>query len=224
MIDEKFDAIVIGAGMSGNAAAYTLASRGLKVLQLERGEYPGSKNVQGAILYSDMLEKVIPNFRDDAPLERHLVEQRFWFMTERSHTGMHYRSEDFNEEKPNRYTIIRSQFDRWFSKKAQEKGVILLTETTALELIQDAYGKVIGVRTDRVGGTIMADVVVLAEGVNGLLGTRAAWRGSSVMRCASRAPGAKGRVGTWVKTRRHALKRSSTRTAIWWTRASRTSR
>ena len=176
MIDERFDAIVIGAGMSGNAAAYTLAARGLKVLQLERGEYPGSKNVQGAILYADMLEKVIPNFRDDAPLERHMVEQRFWFMTERSHTGMHYRSEDFNEEKPNRYTIIRSQFDRWVSKKAQERGAILLTETTALELMQDAYGKVIGVRTDRAGGTIMADVVVLAEGVNGLLGTRAGLR------------------------------------------------
>ncbi|MCB1544122.1 MAG: FAD-dependent oxidoreductase, partial [Rhodoblastus sp.] len=84
--------------------------------------------------------------------------------------------EEFNEEKPNRYTIIRSQFDRWFSKKAQEKGAILLTETTALELVQDAYGKVIGVRTDRAGGTIMADVVVLAEGVNGLLGTRAGLR------------------------------------------------
>ena len=79
-------------------------------------------------------------------------------------------------EKPNRYTIIRSQFDRWFSKKAQERGAILLTETTALELMQDAYGKVIGVRTDRAGGTIMADVVVLAEGVNGLLGTRAGLR------------------------------------------------
>ena len=60
MIDEKFDAIVIGAGMAGNAAAYTMASRGLKVLQLERGEYPGSKNVQGGILYADMLEKIIP--------------------------------------------------------------------------------------------------------------------------------------------------------------------
>ncbi len=176
MIDERFDAIVIGAGMAGNAAAYTLASRGLKVLQLERGEYPGAKNVQGAILYANMLEQIIPNFREDAPLERHLVEQRFWFMTERSHTGMQYRSEDFNEEKPNRYTIIRSQFDRWFSKKAQEQGAILLTETTVTELMRDAYGKVIGVRTDRAGGTIMADVVVLAEGVNGLLGTRAGLR------------------------------------------------
>ena len=173
---EKFDAIVIGAGMAGNAATYTLAQRGLKVLQLERGEYPGAKNVQGAILYANMLEQIIPNFREDAPLERHLVEQRFWFMTDRSHTGMQYRSDDFNEEKPNRYTIIRSQFDRWFSKKAQEQGAILLTETTVTELIQDAYGKVIGVRTDRAGGTIMADVVVLAEGVNGLLGTRAGLR------------------------------------------------
>ena len=173
---ERFDAIVIGAGMAGNAAAFTLASRGLNVLQLERGEYPGAKNVQGAILYANMLEKIIPDFREDAPLERHVVEQRFWFMTERAHTGMQYRSEEFNEEKPNRYTIIRSQFDRWFSKKAQEKGAILLTETTALELVQDAYGKVIGVRTDRAGGTIMADVVVLAEGVNGLLGTRAGLR------------------------------------------------
>ena len=41
------------------------------------------------------------------------------------------------------------------------------------ELAQDAYGKVIGVRTDRHDGEVHADVVVLAEGVNGLLGTRA---------------------------------------------------
>lgn len=54
MTKSKFDAIVIGAGMSGNAAAYSMASRGLKVLQLERGEHSGSKNVQGAILYANM--------------------------------------------------------------------------------------------------------------------------------------------------------------------------
>ncbi len=55
MIEERFDAIVVGAGMAGNAAALTLAQRGLKVLQLERGEYSGSKNVQGAILYADRI-------------------------------------------------------------------------------------------------------------------------------------------------------------------------
>jgi len=176
MIEEKFDAIVVGAGMSGNAATLTLAKRGLKVLQLERGEYSGSKNVQGAILYADMLEKLIPDFREDAPLERHLVEQRFWMMDDRSHTGLHYRSEDFNEERPNRYTIIRAQFDKWFSSKVREAGATVLCETTVTELAQDAYGRVIGVRTDRGGGELHAGVVVLAEGVNGLLGTNSGLR------------------------------------------------
>ncbi|MGA2637515.1 FAD-dependent oxidoreductase [Methylocella sp.] len=176
MIEERFDAIVIGAGMAGNAAAHTMAARGLKVLQLERGEYPGSKNVQGAILYADMLEKIIPNFREDAPLERHLIEQRFWMMSDRSHTGMQHRSDDFNEEKPNRYTIIRSQFDRWFSKQVQGQGAVVICETTVTELVRNSDGKVIGVRTDRDGDVIFADVVVLAEGVTGLLGTRAGLR------------------------------------------------
>ncbi|WGS19376.1 MULTISPECIES: FAD-dependent oxidoreductase [unclassified Bradyrhizobium] len=176
MIQERFDAIVVGAGMAGNAAALTMAERGMKVLQLERGEYAGSKNVQGAILYADMMEKLIPDFREDAPLERHLVEQRFWMMDDRSHVGMHYRSEDFNEERPNRYTIIRAQFDKWFSSKVREAGATVLYETTATELVRDNYGKVRGVRTDRRDGEIQADVVVLAEGVNGLLGTRAGLR------------------------------------------------
>lgn len=176
MIKERFDAIVVGAGPSGNAAAYTMAKAGLKVLQLERGEYPGSKNVQGAILYADALEKIIPDFREDAPLERHVIEQRLWTMDDASHAGVHYRSNDFNEERPNRYTIIRAQFDKWFSSKVREAGAILLCETTVTELLEDTGGRVIGVRTDRGSGKVFADIVVLAEGVNGLVGQRSGLR------------------------------------------------
>lgn len=176
MIEETFDAIVVGAGPSGNAAAYVMAKEGLKILQIERGEYSGSKNVQGAILYADALEKIIPDFRDDAPLERHVIEQRMWMMDDNSHTGAHYRSDDFNEEKPNRYTILRAQFDKWFSSKVKEAGAIVLCETTVTELVMDLKGRVIGVRTDRGGSPIMADVVILAEGVNGLVGQRSGLR------------------------------------------------
>lgn len=176
MTAHHFDAIVIGAGPAGNAAAYTMAKAGMKVLQLERGEYPGSKNVQGAILYADALEQIIPDFREDAPLERHVIEQRLWMLDDTSYVGMHYRSEDFNEERPNRYTILRAQFDKWFSRRVREAGGTLLCETTVTRLVKDAHGRVIGVETDREGGPILADVVVLGDGVNGLVGQRAGLR------------------------------------------------
>lgn len=176
MAKEKFDAIVVGAGPSGNTAAYTMAKAGLKVLQIERGEYPGSKNVQGAILYADALEKVIPDFRDDAPLERHVIEQRVWVLDDTSFVGTHYRSDDYNKPPYNRYTIIRAQFDKWFSSKVREAGALLICETTVEELLMDGE-RCIGVRCDRQGGEVYADVVILADGVNSTLARKAGFHG-----------------------------------------------
>ncbi len=175
-MSEKFDAIVVGAGPAGNAAAYTLAKAGLSVLQIERGEAPGSKNVQGAILYSDALERLIPDFREDAPLERHIIEQRMWVMDDESYIGTHFRSNEFSKPPHNRYTIIRAKFDKWFSKKVQEAGALVICETTVKELLRDKTGKVIGVDTDRAEGKIYADVVVLADGVNSTLARKAGFR------------------------------------------------
>ncbi|MGA2838678.1 MAG: FAD-dependent oxidoreductase [Steroidobacteraceae bacterium] len=171
-MSEQFDVLVIGAGPSGNAAAYTAAKAGLKVLQIERGESPGSKNVQGAILYSDALEKIIPDFRDDAPLERHLIEQRMWMLDDDSYVGSTYRSQAFNSPPYNRYTIIRAQFDKWFSKKVQDAGALTICETTVTGLHMDG-NRVVGVQTDRAGGSVYADVVILADGVNSLLAQKA---------------------------------------------------
>jgi electron transfer flavoprotein-quinone oxidoreductase len=174
---ERFEAIVVGGGPAGNAATLTLARGGVHVLQIERGEYAGAKNVQGAILYADAVEEMMPEFRDEAPLERHIVEQRMWMLDERSHVGTHYRSEDFNEDRPNRYTILRAPFDKWFSSTVKKAGALVICETTVLDLIRDASGRVIGVKTDREGGEIHADVVILADGVNSLVAQRAGLRG-----------------------------------------------
>ncbi|HEX5786491.1 MAG TPA: FAD-dependent monooxygenase [Burkholderiaceae bacterium] len=172
----QFDAIVVGAGPSGNAAAYTMAKAGLKVLQIERGEYPGSKNVQGAILYSDALEKIIPDFREDAPLERHIIEQRMWVLDDNSFVGTHYRSDDYNKPPYNRYTIIRAQFDKWFSSKVREAGALVICETTVNHLIMDG-DQVVGVQCDREAGDVYADVVILADGVNSTLARKAGFHG-----------------------------------------------
>ncbi len=47
---EKFDVIVVGAGPAGTACALTCAKNGLNVLLVERGEYPGAKNVRGCFV------------------------------------------------------------------------------------------------------------------------------------------------------------------------------
>ena len=172
----QFDAIVVGAGPSGNAAAYLMAKAGLKVLQIERGEYPGSKNVQGAILYAKSLEEIIPDFREDAPLERHIIEQRLWMLDDNSFVGTHMRSEDYNKPPYNRYTIIRAQFDKWFSSKVREAGALLICETTVQHLIMDG-DQVVGVQCDRQHGDVYADVVVLADGVNSTLARKAGFHG-----------------------------------------------
>lgn len=172
----QFDAIVVGAGPSGNAAAYVMAKAGLKVLQIERGEYPGSKNVQGAILYAKALEEIIPDFREDAPLERHIIEQRMWMLDETSFVGTHVRSDDYNTPPYNRYTIIRAQFDKWFSSKVREAGALLICETTVNHLILDG-DQVVGVQCDREHGDVYADVVILADGVNSTLARKAGFHG-----------------------------------------------
>ncbi len=171
-----FDAIVVGAGPSGNACAYTMAKAGLKVLQIERGEYPGSKNVQGAILYAKALEDIIPDFREDAPLERHIIEQRMWMLDDSSFVGTHVRSADYDKPPYNRYTIIRAQFDKWFSAKVREAGALLICETTVNHLIMDG-DQVVGVQCDREQGDVYADVVVLADGVNSTLARKAGFHG-----------------------------------------------
>jgi electron transfer flavoprotein-quinone oxidoreductase len=166
---EKFDVIVVGAGPAGTSCAYTLAKAGVNVLLIERGEYPGSKNVMGGVLYRKMMEDIIPEFYKEAPVERPIVEQRVMMMDKESAVTFSYKGLEWGKEPYNNFTVLRAKFDQWFANKAVEQGALLINETVALECIVED-GKVVGVRTDRPDGEVYADVVVLADGVNSLLG------------------------------------------------------
>lgn len=167
-MSETFDCIVVGAGPAGIACAYELAKAGVKVLLLERGEYPGSKNVMGGVLYRKMMEDIIPEFYKEAPLERPIVEQRFMLLDKESAVTVGYKGMEWGQEPYNNFTVLRAKFDQWFAQKAVEQGALLINETVALECILE-NGRVVGVRTDRPDGDLYADVVVLADGVNSLL-------------------------------------------------------
>jgi electron transfer flavoprotein-quinone oxidoreductase len=168
MANEKFDAIVVGAGPAGSAAAYTMAKAGLSVVLLERGEFPGAKNLFGGVLYRKQLEDILPDKWQEAPFERHIVEQRLWILDSQSAVTFGHRNEAFKHPY-NCFTGMRVKFDQWFAGKAEEAGALPIYETVALELIREG-DKVVGVRTDREDGDLYADVVVIADGVNSLLG------------------------------------------------------
>jgi electron transfer flavoprotein-quinone oxidoreductase len=165
---EKFDCIIVGAGPAGTACAYQLAKEGLKVMLIERGEYPGAKNVMGGILYRKMLEDIIPGFYKEAPIERPIVEQRVMMLDEESAVTFGYKGLEWAREPYNNFTVLRAKFDQWFAQKAVDQGALLINETVVKECIVED-GQVIGVHTDRPDGDVYANVVVLADGVNSLL-------------------------------------------------------
>lgn len=179
----KFDSIVVGAGPAGTAAAIVMARAGLKVLLLERGDYPGSKNVMGGILYSAPTAAIVPEFWKEAPLERHIIEQGYWILDKDGAIKATYRGSEWDEPPYNAFSVLRAKFDRWFAKKAEEAGVELVTECLVEEVIV-RDGKAVGVRVGRDQGEVYADTVILADGVNSLLarqlGLHREWRPEEV--------------------------------------------
>ncbi len=169
---EKFDAIVVGAGPAGSAAAHTMAKAGLGVVLLERGDYPGAKNVMGGVMYGRMLADVIPDFMTHAPIERVIVEERLWIATDDSAVSIGHKTANSHGEIPNAFTVLRAPFDRWFASKAEEAGALLVTGTVVEDVILD-NGRVAGVRTGRADGDLLADVVVICDGVHSFLAKRA---------------------------------------------------
>jgi len=185
-LSEKFDAIIVGAGVSGLSAAYIMSKAGLKVIVIEKGQHPGSKNVMGGVLYRHMMEEIIPEFWKDAPIERPIIEQNLWIMGKQSAVKTGYKDMEWSKAPYNNFTVFRGKFDQWFAKKCVEVGTMIINETVVKECIIE-NNKVVGVRTDRPDGDIFADVVVLADGVNSLLGKSLGfhkeWRTDQVALC-----------------------------------------
>ncbi|TRO54530.1 FAD-dependent oxidoreductase, partial [Candidatus Bathyarchaeota archaeon] len=131
---EKVDTIVVGAGPAGSAAAYSLARADNQVLLVERAKTPGEKNVSGGVLFGSVLHQLIPNFWEDAPIERTIINRNLVFLSGESSFSLDFSSKKLENPPHCGYSIIRYDFDQWFAKRAEEAGALLATGIRVDEL------------------------------------------------------------------------------------------
>jgi electron transfer flavoprotein-quinone oxidoreductase len=165
MADDKFDVIIVGAGVAGSTAACQLARQGLEVVLIERGPYPGSKNLSGGVLYGRVLEQLFPNYWETAPIERCISNQVISFLTADAHFNIDFKTQAL-QRRHNAYTVLRARFDRWLADQAEAAGAMLVPGIKIDQVIMEG-SRVVGV----VAGDeqMRADVVIAADGATSFI-------------------------------------------------------
>jgi len=167
-----FDIIVVGAGPAGSTAALVAARAGKSVCLIERGPFPGSKNMYGGVIYGRILDTLVPNWWEQAPIQRWVTRRGTVMMTPTQSLTLDYRSAKWGEPPYNGATAFRPDFDAWLAGLAADAGATLVCSTTVTGLIRDT-AKVVGVHTDRPDGDLTADVVIACDGVNSFIAKEA---------------------------------------------------
>lgn len=166
---DKIDVVIVGAGLSGLACAYKLAETGMQVIVVERGDFPGSKNVTGGRLYTMPIREMVGDMLDGAPFERKIVRERWSLLGDGNSIGIDLASERFRRE-DHSFSILRATFDRWLADRLMEKGVFVIPKYRVDDLLWED-GAVAGVKAGQ--EEINAHVVVAADGVLSFMGEKA---------------------------------------------------
>ncbi len=163
---DEFDAIVVGAGMAGCSAAIRLAQGGASVLLLERGAEPGAKNLSGGVLWGRDLDRILPNWAREMPVERHVVRKRFGFLTGEDSVAFDYEGSGWRREPYVAHSVLRSRTDAWLAQQAESAGATVVPAVPVDSLLWEGT-RVKGVVQG--GENMTAPVTIVADGTNSRL-------------------------------------------------------
>jgi electron transfer flavoprotein-quinone oxidoreductase len=167
------DVIVVGAGPAGSCAAIAAAQAGKRVVLIERGPFPGSKNMYGGVIYPRILDELIPGWYENAPIQRWVVRRSTMLLSDTGALNIDYRSNAWGQAPYNGATAYRPDFDNWLAQQAVAAGAELICSTTVTGLLRDSQGRITGIKTDRPDGDLTASVVIACDGVNSFIAKEA---------------------------------------------------
>lgn len=162
------DVIVVGAGPAGSTAAYHLARHGLRVLVLEKSQFPREK-VCGDGLTPRAVKQLIKMGIDTSPEKGWLHNRGLRVI------GGGVRLEldwpDLASFPGYGLTRTRLDFDQLLAERATEVGAILKTGHTVTGPILDDDGRVVGVKATENGEPLefRAPVTMACDGVSARL-------------------------------------------------------
>jgi electron transfer flavoprotein-quinone oxidoreductase len=173
---KSFDVIVVGAGPAGSLAALKLARAGASVVLVERGKYPGAKNMFGGLLHNTpVLSELLPDFPEKAPLERHVYKKVLALVTPESAVSLTFENEGFDKPPYNGFTVFRPAFDGWLADEAIRAGALLLCDCAAEDIIRE-NGRIVGVTVKGREDELRGKCVIAADGVLSFIAKKAGLR------------------------------------------------
>ena len=129
------EVLVVGAGPAGSAAALAAARAGRSVILLERGPFPGSKNMYGGVVYGRVLDGLVPGWWEHAPIQRWVTRRGTMALTPTQAITLDFRTEAWGKPPYNGATAYRPDFDNWLAGQAVDAGAQLVCSTTATGVI-----------------------------------------------------------------------------------------
>jgi electron-transferring-flavoprotein dehydrogenase len=151
----EFDVVIVGAGPSGLAAAIRLKqlNADLSVVVVEKGSEVGAHILSGAVIDPVSLDKLIPDWRDDAdcPLKTQVKVDKFFWMTAGSAIPLPAIMMPPLMDNHHCYIGSLGNVCRWLAPKAEALGVEIYPGFAAVEVLYDEKGAVRGIATGDMG-------------------------------------------------------------------------
>src|SRR5438552_13165174 len=151
----EYDAVIVGAGPSGLAAAIRLkqlaaaGDRDLGVCVVEKGSEVGAHILSGAVFEARALDELIADWRErGAPLLTPAVEDRFLLLSASRALRLPTPPQMRNH---GNYIISLGNLCRWLAQQAEALGVEIYPGFAAAEILYDDAGRVQGVATGDMG-------------------------------------------------------------------------